>query len=64
MLELEGDGVKVPILGEEWDSSDAVSETLVLKLVLARLGGSGRIAEIRSVPTTEEPGPRNEWTWG
>jgi hypothetical protein len=49
MLELElrlgGDGVKVPVLGEELHSSDAMSETLVLKLVLARLGGSGQLVE-------------------
>ena len=53
-----GDGVKVPILGEERHSSDAISETLVLRLVLARLEGSGRLVEGRSAPTTAEIEPQ------
>lgn len=53
-----GDGVKVPILGEERHSSDAISETLVLRLVLARLEDSGRLVEGRSAPTTAEIEPQ------
>jgi hypothetical protein len=56
--ELAGDDVR---LGEEWDSSDAMSETHVLKLVLARLGGSGWLAEERSAPTAAEIWPI--WAW-
>jgi hypothetical protein len=52
------------MLGEKWLRSDAMSETLVLKLVLARLEGSGRIAEKRFAPTAAELGPREGWTWG
>lgn len=57
-LRLGGDGEKVPILGEDWHSSDAISETLVLKLVLVRLGGSGRFVEERSAPTAAEIEPQ------
>ena len=53
----------MPILGEEWLSSDTMSETVVLKLVLVRLEGSGRIAEKRSAPMAVEP-LREGWTWG
>jgi hypothetical protein len=57
-LRLGGDGVKVPMLGE-WHSSDAMSETLVLKLVLAWLGGSGLPAAVaRTAPTTAEVVPQ------
>jgi len=56
-LRLDGDGVKVPMLEEERHSSDAMSETLVLK-VLLRLGGSGRLTAARSAPTTAEAGPQ------
>jgi hypothetical protein len=59
-----GDGVKVPMLGEERHSSDAISETLVLKLVLARLEGSGWSVEERSAPTTAEIEPQEGWTRG
>lgn len=53
--------MKVPILGEERLSSDAMSETLVL----AWLEGSGRITEKRSAAMTAELGrPREGWTWG
>jgi hypothetical protein len=34
----------------------------VLKLVPARLEGSGRIAEKRSAPMAAELGPREGWT--
>lgn len=62
-LRLGGDGVKVPMLGGEWHSSDAMSEILVLKLVLARLGGSGLpAAAARSAPTTAEVAPQGGWT--
>ena len=58
-LRLGGDGVKVPTLGE-WHSSDAMSETLVLKLVLPRLRVSGLpTAAARSAPTTA---PQEGWT--
>jgi hypothetical protein len=36
-----GDGTKVPMLGGEWQSSEAMSDKLALRLVLARLGGPG-----------------------
>jgi hypothetical protein len=32
-------GMKVPMLGGEWQNSEAMSEMLALRLVLARLGG-------------------------
>lgn len=59
MLKLGGDGVKVPRLGGELYSSEAMSETAVLKLVPARLGGSGRATVARSAPTTAEAGPQD-----
>jgi len=40
-LRVGGNGMKVPMLGGEWQSSEAMSEMLALRLVLARLGGPG-----------------------
>ena len=40
-LGVSGNGMKVTVLGGEWQSSEAMSEMLALRLVLERLGGPG-----------------------
>lgn len=40
-----------------------MSETLVLRLVLARLGGSGRLIIARPEPITEDVGLEGMYDW-